>query len=414
MNDSLPPSSEDTAPPVERFAGRLGCALGLCLLLGLLFVYIGIAVVFTQRSSFYSDFIFPLFPLLMLLLLLQVFWRRGRRLIWWVIGFLVMAGVGTAAVYEYRLVVDARIPVIAAEEPNLRRFQPFAPDNDLVILAGESRLRLEEDLPRLDGATALYPVYAAMVEAVYPAGSYPPNQSVVRMSKTGTAYDRLIAGETDVIFVARPSADHKAKAAAAGVTLHLTAIGHEAFVFYVNAHNPVSDLRQEQIRGIYSGAITNWQTVGGPDLIIRAFQRPENSGSQTMLQHIMGDYPLMDPPQRQVVMGMGGIIARTADYKNYPDAIGYSFRYFATTMIKNGAIHLLSIDGVAPTRAAIADGSYPFTTDIYAVTTRPADPAISALLEWIVGDQGQYILGQTGYVPLRRSESDSTATGAAP
>ncbi|WP_279401693.1 substrate-binding domain-containing protein [Piscibacillus salipiscarius] len=66
--------------------------------------------------------------------------------------------------------------------------------------------------------------------------------------------------------------------------LNMTPIGREAFVFFVHADNPVDSLKVEEIQGIYSGNITNWKEVGGEDVEIRAFQRPEGSGSQTMLK----------------------------------------------------------------------------------------------------------------------------------
>lgn len=67
-------------------------------------------------------------------------------------------------------------------------------------------------------------------------------------------------------------------------SLKLTPIGREAFVFFVNKRNPVDSLTVEQIKDIYSGTVTNWKEVGGKKASIRAFQREENSGSQTKLQ----------------------------------------------------------------------------------------------------------------------------------
>ena len=68
---------------------------------------------------------------------------------------------------------------------------------------------------------------------------------------------------------------------------------------------------------------------------IRAFQRPEDSGSQTALQQFMGDVPIMDPPVEDIATLMGTIIDQVSDYKNYSNAIGFTFRYYSTEMTKN-------------------------------------------------------------------------------
>ena len=137
---------------------------------------------------------------------------------------------------------------------------------------------------RLDGATALYPVYAAFVQAVYPEvwpesgieieySPYDIQGSTVLCTGTIEAYERLITGQTDMIFAAAPSQDQLDRAAEQGVELRLTPIGKEAFVFFVNSRNPVTDLTVEEIQGIYSGEITNWSEVGGRRESIRPFQR---------------------------------------------------------------------------------------------------------------------------------------------
>ena len=114
----------------------------------------------------------------------------------------------------------------------------------------------------------------------------------------------------------------------------LTPIGKESFVFFVNAQNEVKGLTVDEIKGIYSGKITNWKDVGGKNKEIRAFQRPEDSGSQTALQKLMGDVPIMDPPVENVIDLMGGIIAQVSTYQNYNNAIGYTFRYYSTEMVQ--------------------------------------------------------------------------------
>ncbi|HEY4551648.1 MAG TPA: PstS family phosphate ABC transporter substrate-binding protein [Bacillaceae bacterium] len=263
-------------------------------------------------------------------------------------------------------------------------------------------LKLEDqDLPKMDGATALYPLYAAFAQATYLKKEYPHFESEVMASTTPEAYNRLFNGEADIIFANGPSNTQKEYAERKGIELKMTPIGREAFVFFVNAKNPVKGLKSEDIKQIYSGSITNWREVGGKNDKIRAFQRPEDSGSQTALQHFMGDTPVMDPPSKDVVTGMGGIIHEVSVYQNYKNAIGYTFRYYSNEMVQNKEIRLLEIDGVKPTKETIRTSEYPLASEFYAITAGSGRPQLDAFLEWILSEEGQAIVEKTGYVSIK-------------
>ena len=305
------------------------------------------------------------------------------------------------------------IPTVDDRKLVLWDYIPFEEGNRLAVLEEEADFRIENPWSlRLDGATALYPVYAAFVQAVYPeegTGGYSPYHSTVECSGTVHAYERLIGGEVDMIFAAGPSDAQLAAAEAASMELHLTPIGREAFVFFVNRANPVTELTVEEIRDIYTGEITNWKELGGKNQKIRPYQRAEDSGSQTALQRLMEGLPLMEPKKEDRIAGMGGIITEVASYRNYQNAIGFSFRYYATEMVRNGEIRLLALNGVEPTKETIRDGSYPIASEFYAVTAsavgapppqeRDGEPA--GFLEWILSPQGQELVEKTGYVALR-------------
>ncbi|MDG6896336.1 PstS family phosphate ABC transporter substrate-binding protein [Volucribacter amazonae] len=279
-------------------------------------------------------------------------------------------------------------------------YEPFNENNKLAKLAQKSTLQLsKENLPRLDGSTALFPVYAAFVNATYPKLVLIDLWRQVRQSKTGQAYNNLLEGEVDIIFVPAPSKHHLKQAQEKGLSFNLLPIGREAFVFFVHKKNPVENLSIQNIIDIYSGKITNWQPLNGRNKKIRAFQRPENSGSQTALQRIMQGTELMPAPKEDVPTNMGGIISQVAHYRNYENAIGFSFLLYATEMVTNEQIKLLSIDGVMPNKTNIANNHYPFTYDFYAVTIAGRETEqVLALLQWIKSEQGKELIQKTGYV----------------
>lgn len=160
--------------------------------------------------------------------------------------------------------------------------------------------------------------------------------------------------EIRILFCSSPSLSQQKSAKAVGKELVLTPIGREAFVFFVHKRNKVDGLTTQQIKDIYSGKLTNWKQVGGKRDSIRAFQREENSGSQTMLEKIMEGTPLMAAPQKDVMDVMSGIISQTASYRNYKNALGFSFLFYASEMNSNNEIKLLAVDGVEPGRRAYA------------------------------------------------------------
>jgi phosphate transport system substrate-binding protein len=279
-------------------------------------------------------------------------------------------------------------------------------ENILPKLAEETSWIIDEpkEMPVLDGAEAAYPVYAAFANATYEdIANVNVRQNgfeIVSFTNTIYAFERLVSGEVDIFFGAQPSLDQQQLAENAGKELVLTPIGKEAFVFFVNEKNPVSNLTADQIKSIYSGKVKNWSQAGGPDEDIRAFQRPANSGSQTIMEKFMGDTPLMEPLKEEIA-GMGDLIEEVANYRNYKNSIGYSFRFFTTGMNPSEEIKLLSINGIEPSPENIASGKYPLVVNLYAVSVKDnPKKTIQPMLEWMQGPQGQKIVKEVGYIPL--------------
>ncbi|MEK5185953.1 substrate-binding domain-containing protein [Solibacillus sp. FSL W7-1324] len=335
------------------------------------------------------------------LVLFDVFYKNRKRIkIFWTIAGIILVVCLIQPVYKW---FDNRVPTVDAEV-NIYQYEPFTDENKLVQLENEPTLKLEEPLPKMDGATALYPLYAAITEHVYPEKEYNPYKSEVMVNQTHEAYTNLIFGKTDMIFAAGPSDAQINQAEQQGIKLHLTPIGKEAFVFFVNNKNKVNRLSLDQIKGIYAGEITNWSEVGGKDDSIRAFQRPQDSGSQTALQRLMGDTRLMEAPTEDIATGMGGIINEVSRYKNYKNAIGYTFRYYSNEMVKNKEIKLLEIDGVAPTRETIRNNTYPIASEFYIVTAGEPTGNVKELIDWVLSEEGQALVEKAGYVSLKSGE----------
>ncbi len=352
------------------------------------------------NMSYLLPLVIAFYAFLVALFTFKVFgWTKrptGKKAFYGVTSVIAVVGLSFVISGLYKQSLDS----VGDVEVDLQQYMPFEEGTKLVKLDKPTTLKIESSLPIIDGATALYPMYAAFAQAVYPKKSYPIYDSEVMSNMTHVAYENLIEGRVDLIFVAGPSAAQVESAKLAGKELKLTPIGREAFVFFVNSNNRVKGLTKEEIKGIYSGEIKNWKEVGGKNKAIRAFQRPEGSGSQTALQKIMGDVPIMDPPVENRIDLMGGIIDRVSDYTNYNNAIGFTFRYYSTEMVKNDKIRLLEVEGIEPTVDTIRSGDYPIASEFYAVTAGSDHPHVEAFIDWILSDQGQEIIEKTGYVSI--------------
>lgn len=333
-------------------------------------------------------------------LLLPLIWLKNRKkflIIWCICAAVYGAALGTNfGIIKY----NKSITVNTSPNIDIHEYLPF--DEDSKIVKTDSKtLKLTENLPKIDGAAALFPVYSAFVNAVYP-NTTKLHDGIFEYNNTPDGYRLLAEKETDIFIGVYPSDEQKAYAEENQTTFEYTPIGTEAFVFFVHKDNPITNLTTEQIKDIYSGKITNWKDVGGKNEKIAAFQRNEGSGSQSMLKRFMGDTPIMDAPTEMVNDLMAGIIEQVADYKSKTNSIGFSFRYYVEGIIKNPDIKMISIDGAAPTSENIRNGSYPILTPIYAVTYKENQNGnVDKLLEWILSDEGQYIINETGYVGIK-------------
>ncbi len=284
---------------------------------------------------------------------------------------------------------------------NTYEYLPFDQESKIVKINSQT-LNFDEvskeQLPIIDGAAAAFPVYSAFVNAVYP-DTTKLYDGVFEYNNTVGGYKMLADKETDIFIGAAPSKEQSEEALKSGTNFEYTQIGSEAFVFFVHKDNPIENLTLEQIKGIYSGQITNWNEVGGKDEKIVPFQRNEGSGSQSMLIRLMDDTPIIEPSTQTAVGGMGGIIEEVADYKNKTTSIGFSFRFYVEGIIKNPDIKMIAIDGVAPTKENIKNGTYPIIAPVYAVTyENNPNENVDKLINWMLSDEGQYIIEETGYV----------------
>lgn len=282
---------------------------------------------------------------------------------------------------------------------DVKSFLPFNSSSELPDI--KTDFSLSGELPVLDGAAALVPVYAAIINAVYPedsvsfvGGAFDDNNfygenfapdSKMQYKNTVRGYKAIVDGDTDILFCAAPSEEQKKYAEEKGVELEFVPVGLEAFVFFVNKNNPVDNLTAEQIRDIYGGVYKNWIEVGGVNRIINPVTRIEGSGSQSSMDSFMGERK----------------IAAKSPFALTGAAIGFSFRYYMDGIVENTDVKMLSLNGIYPSPENIRNGTYPVIAKFYAIYRKDnTNESIKELINWILSDEGQALIEKSGYVRI--------------
>jgi phosphate transport system substrate-binding protein len=282
-----------------------------------------------------------------------------------------------------------------------------------------------ENFPIIDGSTSTDPLVKLIAskllgyeyqwqQLLHMNGSWAlmtnlPDEFVSRhlkCSQTHNAFINLINNEADMIFSARKmSADEKAYAAEAGVTLIETPVALDALVFITHPNNRVKSVTQKQLQDIYTGKIKNWKDVGGSDAPITPYARNRNSGSQELFETMVLDEPLPDDfPSELIISGMSPLLSFVQTDIN---GLGYTVFYYKE-VIYSGAVEVrtLAVNGVHPDKKTIRSGKYPYTAEVYAIIRSDLEKSSISEKSWItyqiydllLTKAGKKVITESGYV----------------
>lgn len=214
-----------------------------------------------------------------------------------------------------------------------------------------------------DGSTSMARVIGSLGEA-YEAETgvkvtYTPTGS-------GSGIQAVQEGRCDIGLSSRALKDEEEAAA-----LNETVLAYDGIAVIVHPDNPVADLTLEQIAAIYTGRITNWSELGGPDSEIVRIGREANSGTRDGFETITGT---ADECQYRQELGSNGDVITTV--ANNPGAIGY-----ASLATVKDSVKILSVQGVEPSEDTVKDGSYPVQRP-FVLVTRADTPLSEAAQEF--------------------------------
>ncbi len=202
----------------------------------------------------------------------------------------------------------------------------------------------------------------------------------------------LMAGKCDLAMCSSPISEKlAAESASKGVSLKGFFFAWDMVVPIVHPSNPVKTLTMEQLRGIFSGKIDSWSTVGGTDSPIHVVSRTPASGTgEVWKQVVLGSSRLKE--ESLFRDSNSGVLAYVA---GHPEAIGYVGVSFLNHEVKP-----LSIDRIPPTADQARQGKYPLARRLYLYANeKDLSPALKSLLVFILSGNGQQIVEESGLIP---------------
>jgi phosphate transport system substrate-binding protein len=216
---------------------------------------------------------------------------------------------------------------------------------------------------------------------------------------SGTGIAALINGTTDVCQSSRPMKDDEKKKLrdrfqTTGVEIP---VAKDGLAIYVHESSPIQDLSIPQLREIYTGAVTNWKQVGGPDARIVLYSRENNSGTYVYFK----DHVLLGRDYSAACQTLPGTAAVVNAVARDPNGIGYGGAAYGKGVREIAVRKDAGSPAVRPSPASVSDGSYPITRYLYFYTRNRPSGDVKKFIDWVLSPDGQSIVTKVGYFPLK-------------
>jgi phosphate transport system substrate-binding protein len=216
---------------------------------------------------------------------------------------------------------------------------------------------------------------------------------------SGTGIAALINGTTEICMSSRAmKADEKRKLRDRYQTMGVEIpVAKDGLSIFLNERSPVKELSFEQLRQIYTGVITNWSQIGGPNAQIVLYGRENSSGTYVYFK----DHVLLGRDFSARCQTLPGTAAVVNAVAKDPNGIGYGGAAYAKGVKECAVKKDAASPAVLPSAATVKDGSYPVTRDLYLYTrVKPAGDA-KKFIDYVLSNEGQALATQVGYFPVR-------------
>lgn len=173
-------------------------------------------------------------------------------------------------------------------------------------------------------------------------------------------------------------------------------IALDGIALAINPNNGVSNLTLEQIKGIYTGEITNWSELGGNDADIVVVSRENGSGTRSAFEEIVGIGDLLT--EKAIIKSGNGEVASYV--AGEPNAIGYTS--FVTLESNLDKIKGLHVEGVNPEVANVQNETYKLSRPFIMIyDTTKINDAEKAFVDFLFTEEGQDLMEEAGAIKIK-------------
>lgn len=241
----------------------------------------------------------------------------------------------------------------------------------------------EQQVLTIAGSTSVHP-FVEMLAEEYMAER--PDQRVTVQSGGSTAGVQAVRGGAAQIGMVSRGLHAEEQ------DLNPVVIARDGIAVIVHAQNSVSSLTKDQVKGIFSGEITNWSEIGGTDGPLRPVTREEGSGTRGAFEElVMGDAKILTTA---MVQDSNGSIREVIS--NDPGAIAY-----ISLGLVNEKVKALQIDGIAATGENVLSGTYPFSRPFLFVTMGEPLGLAKEFIEYVLSPESQATLIEEGLISAK-------------
>ncbi|MGQ0576034.1 MAG: PstS family phosphate ABC transporter substrate-binding protein [Pseudonocardia sp.] len=251
---------------------------------------------------------------------------------------------------------------------------------------------------KVSGSTTVNPV-AADAAAVLRERT---GQEITVDTQGGSAggLAQLCAGEIQLAMSSKPVADSD-RQKFPDCDYRPTQIGSDAVGIIVRRDvydGGVRALTAAQARDLFEGRVQNWSAIGGPDLPVFVYDKEPGRGTREQLDKFLyGTAAAPPPPDVDNFAIVGGNEETRTKMLSTPGSVGPLSTSFVVGYPELVAV---AIDGVEPTPATIAEGTYPMARPLYLVTDGPAQGRAAEFVDFVLGAEGQQLVTRHGYLTL--------------
>ena len=216
---------------------------------------------------------------------------------------------------------------------------------------------------------------------------------------SGTGFAALINGTTDVCNASRQIKPKEISKINEKYGTNPTEIKSaiDGISVYVSEKNPVKEISIEQIKGIYTGVITNWKELGGSDAKIIVYGRENSSGTYEFVR----EHVLNGADFATIVQTLPGTAAVVNAVIKDVNGIGYGGAAYGKGIKSLAVKKDAGSPAVAPDLTTIKNGTYPITRYLYMYTVKSPEGAAKKFIDWVLSEEGQKIVSEVGYYPLK-------------